>query len=126
MKPNINHSPSFRYTDVAWLVVLGFVFGYVLLHPISMVIFGLLDPHAVTQNPIIAGWEQILHSFRRNGVSRDSDGLGLPFCTSAVEAHGGRIWCESVVGKGSCFYFSIPLERSMEEKWMAQTEAQRS
>ena len=36
-------------------------------------------------------------------------GLGLSIARHMVEAHGGRIWAESEVGKGSTFYFSLPL-----------------
>jgi CheY-like chemotaxis protein len=60
--------------------------------------------------------EAVFEQFKQVGGDTLTDkpkgtGLGLPICREIIEHHGGRIWLESEQGKGSTFFFALPINQ---------------
>jgi PAS domain S-box-containing protein len=66
---------------------------------------------AEEQRLIFEPFERLEKSAKSQGL-----GLGLVVCKRLVEAQGGRIWVESAAGRGSTFYFSLPLSKNNPEE----------
>ncbi|MEW6080322.1 MAG: ATP-binding protein [Bacillota bacterium] len=52
---------------------------------------------------------RLFEKFFRVKSEMAGTGLGLPVAHEIIEKHGGRIWAESAPGKGSTFFFALPL-----------------
>jgi signal transduction histidine kinase len=56
--------------------------------------------------------EKIFDKFKRIDHGRETDrgtGLGLSIAKHIVADHGGKIWAQSKLGKGSTFFFTLPV-----------------
>ena len=64
-------------------------------------------------------FEKVFEPFTQIDSSTTRDwggiGLGLSIVKKYIEMHGGRIWIESEVGKGTTFYFTIPTAMELSE-----------
>jgi len=55
--------------------------------------------------------EKVFALFRRAGKQdKPGEGMGMAYVQTLVKRHGGRIWVESEMGKGTVFYFTISKE----------------
>lgn len=71
---------------------------------------------------VMEPFEQVENSFTR---SRAGTGLGLSLTKAMVEAHGGRLWLESEVGRGTLAHALLPAERIVWEAPSRRRAAQR-
>jgi signal transduction histidine kinase len=54
-------------------------------------------------------FEKFYRSKQREARAQQGTGLGLAIVRSIAESHGGKVWVESELGKGSTFFLQIPL-----------------
>jgi signal transduction histidine kinase len=58
------------------------------------------------QGMVFEAFKQTHTGLRQGGGT----GLGMPIAKSLAEAHGGRLWLESAVGKGTTFFLVLPIK----------------
>ena len=52
---------------------------------------------------------QLVHIFEPFFTTKSEGmGLGLAICRSIIQAHGGRVWADSAVGRGTSIHFTLP------------------
>jgi len=83
------------------------------IEPVPCILFKVKDQGrgipTEQQDLIFGQFQQVDASDARQ---KGGTGLGLAICRSIVQQHRGRIWVESVFGKGSIFFFTLPLPPS--------------
>ncbi len=67
------------------------------------------DGQGIPSHKLAAIFERFQQVDSSDSREKGGTGLGLAICRKIVEQHGGKIWVESQLGKGSCFYFTVPL-----------------
>lgn len=77
----------------------------------SFILFKVQDTGIGMDAELVGKLFRIDEKVNRPGTNNEpSSGLGLILCKEFVELHGGKIWVESQEGRGSTFYFTIPIK----------------
>ena len=68
----------------------------------------------IKKEDLIRLFEKFYRGTNRDALSQRGTGLGLAIVKSIAERHGGKVWVESELGKGSRFFLQIPLVQPKE------------
>ena len=83
----------------------------------DMLIFAIEDSgYGIPEDDIPHLFEKFYRSKQRETRAQTGSGLGLAIVSSIAANHGGRVWVESTLGKGSTFYLQVPLTQPKESK----------
>jgi signal transduction histidine kinase len=79
------------------------------LTPTPTVLFKVKDQgRGIPEDKVESIFERFHQVDASDSRKKGGTGLGLAICRSIIQQHGGRIWVESTLGEGSCFYFTLP------------------
>jgi PAS domain S-box-containing protein len=69
----------------------------------------------ISEQDIPRLFEKFYRGTNREALSQRGTGLGLAIVKSIAERHGGKVWVESELGKGSVFHLQIPITQPKEK-----------
>ena len=73
-------------------------------------VFGVADHgHGIPADKTATLFDPFVQIREHQNESIKGSGLGLSIVKKIIELHHGKVWVESTLGEGSCFYFSLPI-----------------